>query len=90
MKIDVYDTYAKSRTDSVIHFDVLVAQGTSRDDAFAYARQWLASIGENAENLSQSRCTFCHSEQANPVVQDAIHREGHYILQMEGCPHPII
>lgn len=88
MKIDVYDTYAKSKDGHVIHFDVFVAQGTDAGVAFSYAKAWLDSIGENGESLEQNRCRFCHSENAHPAVEKAISEQGHFILQMEGCPSP--
>ncbi len=89
MEIDVYDTYAKARNGSVLHFDVFVTRGLDKDLAFQYAKKWLLSIDEDPENLDQSRCRFCHFQQANPAVQKAIQEQGHYILQMEGCPSPI-
>ena len=88
MKVDVYDTYAQSSAGQVIHFDVLVPHGADADSAFAYAQAWLSEIGEDGEKLSQSRCNFCHSEQARPDVQRDIEGKGYYILQLEGCPNP--
>ena len=89
MEVDVYDTYAKSKQGHTIHFDVLVPRGTGVDQAFAHAQKWLAEIGENAQGLDQSRCNFCHAEQARPHVQADIQKQGYHILQMEGCPKPV-
>lgn len=89
MKIDVYDTYALSKKGHIVHFDVLVMTGTSQEKAHQYARSWLQSIGENPEGLDQSRCNYCHSENASPAIESAILQEGYYILQMEGCPNPV-
>ncbi len=89
MEIDVYDTYARGAKGHVIHFDVLVSKGTDKDVAFKYAQQWLKSIGENPAGLEQARCSFCHSENAHPVVEKAVRDNGHFILQMEGCPDPM-
>lgn len=90
MQIDVYDTYATSKQGAVIHFDVFVERGTGGDKAFEYARKWLAGIGEDPQKLDQSHCRYCHSEHANPVVQGTIKKNGYYILQMEGCPEPVV
>lgn len=90
MQVDVYDTYARSAKGHIIHFDVLVPNGTDADQAFSYAKKWLTEIGENADALDQSRCNFCHVEQAKPNVQDDIQKQGYHILQLEGCPQPVI
>ncbi len=90
MQIDVYDSYAQSKNGHVIHFDVFVESGTAKEKAFEYGRFWLTEIDENAKELDQSRCNYCHSENANPDVQDAIKKNGYYILQMEGCPNSIV
>jgi len=86
MKIDVYDSYAQSTDGRTLHFDVFVESGTSAKTALANGREWLESINESAEGLQNSRCNFCHSRIADPVVQDTIKKSGYYILQMEGCP----
>ena len=90
MKVDVYDTYAPSKNGHIIHFDVLVPHGTDAKTAFRFAQDWLASVGEDGHGLSQNRCRFCHSEPAGPDVQQAIAAAGFYILQMEGCPQPVV
>lgn len=89
MQVDVYDTYARSAKGGIMHFDVLVEKGTAPAAAFAYAQKWLASIGENPAGLEQSRCSFCHTENAHPVVEKSVRDHGHFILQMEGCPEPL-
>ncbi|MFM9865799.1 MAG: DUF2024 family protein [Micropepsaceae bacterium] len=88
MKIDVYDTYATSRAGKTIHFDVFLPTGGNKETALRHAYAFLKSIGELADALKSERCNFCHSEQANPVVEAEIAKSGHYILQMEGCPNP--
>ncbi|MBL8013134.1 MAG: DUF2024 family protein [Candidatus Omnitrophica bacterium] len=88
MKIDVYDTYATSTKGKIIHFDVLLQSGGTKETALQYARSFLTSIGEKADALKSERCNFCHTETAHPVVEVAIAKSGHYILQMEGCPDP--
>lgn len=88
MNIDVYDTYATSKTGMTIHFDVFLPSGSSKETALRYAHAFLESIGETAGALKSERCNFCHTEQAQPVVKAEIAKVGYYILQMEGCPKP--
>ncbi len=87
MKIDVYDSYAKSGG-RLMHFDVFVPAGTANSTALQYGRQWLKSIREDSEALQQSLCNYCHSEIANPDVERMVNTDGYFILQMEGCPAP--
>lgn len=86
MEIDVYDSYGRSNTGQLMHFDIFVAKGTSKEQALSYGRSWLLSIGQSAEGLAAERCNYCHSEQANPEVTDAIQTQGYFILKMQGCP----
>lgn len=86
MKIDVYDSFATTEKGVLMHFDVFVLAGATKEQALDYGRQWLQSIGEPPTSLEQSRCNFCHSELANPNVAKAIESQGFYILKMEGCP----
>ena len=86
MKVAVYDTYASAADGRTIHFDVLVPTTTSADTAFEYAQEWLASVKLQDAELKQSRCRFCHTEEANPQVAANIARDGYHIIQMEGCP----
>lgn len=88
MKIAVYDTYYTSPTGKLLHFDVLVEHGVTPDKALEYARRWLDSIGEKGSELKQERCSYCHSENAPEPLKQVIEKDGHYILQMEGCPNP--
>ena len=89
MQVDVYDSYAQKSDNQTIHFDVLVESRTPKEKAFEYGKRWLSTIDELPESLSQSRCNYCHTEEANQEVQKSIQEKGYYILQMEGCPNPI-
>jgi len=89
MKVDVYDTYAVSTEGKTIHFDALVQPEVSADQAYQFGLKWLNEIGQADATLKQSRCTFCHQEQAQPDVVTDIEKQGYYILQMDGCPNPI-
>lgn len=88
MKVDVYDTYATSKAGQTIHFDVLLANPSEASKAYEYALKWLSDIGQKDASLSQSRCTYCHSENASKAVIADIESNGFHILQMQGCPNP--
>jgi hypothetical protein len=84
MQMHVYDTYVKAKDGHTMHFDVFTAV---KDDpkAVEYAKQWLASIGEENATVTSRECSFCHSQSAPPNVVDAINKEGYFIYKMEGC-----
>lgn len=88
MKIDVYDTYATSKEGKTIHFDVFLPTGGDQETALDFAKVFLKTIDESADAVTSERCNFCHSEAASPLVKQTIKEQGHYILQMEGCPNP--
>lgn len=81
MKIHVYDTHVHTASGQYIHFDVLVNNENIKQ-VDRYAKQHLASLGVEVDNIKQSRCNFCHSETANPEVQDNITRQGHSIMSL--------
>ena len=89
MKIDVFDSYAKTMDGRLMHFDIFVPSGTSPEIALQHGKDWLKSLGENPIGLEQARCSFCHTEVANPEVQRTVENKGFFILQMEGCPAPV-
>lgn len=88
MKLDVFDTYITQANGEQMHFDVLLSQGSTRQQAETYAIQWLESIKIQTDNIHLDRCNFCHSEAANPEIERIISRDGYAILQLEGCPSP--
>lgn len=85
MVIHVYDTYVTARDQHVMHFDVFTAEKDNQK-AIAYAREWLATIGEDDAIVTSKECQFCHSQQAPAEVIDNITEKGYFIYQMEGCP----
>ncbi len=89
MRIDVYDSYANTKSGRRMHFDVFVKSGTSPEEALLFGKRWLESLGESPAGLHQERCNFCHTEIANPSVAQAVKHNGYFILQMEGCPAPV-
>ncbi len=72
-----------------MHFDVLLLQGGTEQDAERYAIEWLKSIRVQTDSILLDKCSFCHSETACPEIEQAVSVDGYAILQMEGCPSPI-
>lgn len=86
MKLDVFDTYANNGQGKLMHFDVLLPQGSSQELAEEIALRWLKEVGVDTETVELQSCRFCHSEPATPEVEQALNSKGYAILQMEGCP----
>ena len=85
MNIDVFDTHVTTTTGKRLHFDVLLPPG-KQQLASEYAREWLDSIGIRAEHIQQESCVYCHSQAADPDVEQHIEENGYFIYPMEGCP----
>ena len=89
MKIDVFDTYVTHPDGNIMHFDVLLPEGSSNDKAAHYAMEWLKEMGIQSDDISLNRCSYCHSETAYPEIETTLKTKGYFILQMEGCPAPV-
>ncbi|MEW6990978.1 DUF2024 family protein [Colwelliaceae bacterium 6441] len=81
MKIHVYDTHVKTKTGDYVHFDVLV-NDEHESKAKHYAKNYIESLGIASESIALNTCQFCHSEIANPEVQNVIKQQGFYILPL--------
>ena len=80
MKIHVYDTHVDTSSGEHIHFDVLV-NDENISNVKKFADNYLVSLGLKPEQIKQDRCNFCHSEMANPEVEENIQNLGHSILR---------
>ncbi|MCJ8293960.1 MAG: DUF2024 family protein [Colwellia sp.] len=85
MKAHIFDTHVTTVNGKYYHFDVLVSDET-KTQAIEFAQRYLVSIGVNDADIKQQACDFCHSEMANPVVQQQIAANGYYIIPIQGCP----
>ena len=85
MKVLVYDTYVPKDNSTTIHFDILVAQGTSEEKVYKYGKQYLESKAVKHTDLTTKECKFCHIETAPENVQKEIQDKGYYIIEMENC-----
>lgn len=88
MLVHVYDTHITTTQGEYLHFDILVPN-ENVDHVPEYMAQWLHSIGVEVSELTQNRCSYCHSEQANDEMIADIQSQGYYIIQMAGCPNPV-
>jgi len=85
MKVHIFDTHVTTANGNYYHFDVLVSDETA-GRATEYAERYMKQLGLSEAEVDQKRCDFCHSEMANPEVQEEILRSGYYIIPMQGCP----
>lgn len=84
MKISVYDTYVKNNN-TVMHFDILVEESKTLEDAIAFGKEYLASKNLSDKQLTTNECKFCHMETAPTEVEKIVLRDGYYIIEMENC-----
>ena len=85
MEIAVYDTYVTKKDGQIMHFDVMVPDGTPRESVLEFAKAFLSSAGQRGQECGTDECKFCHIETARPNVEQSIGRSGYYIFEMEGC-----
>ncbi len=87
MKVAVWDTYVKSHTGDVLHFDIIVPD-TIKDtsEIFRFGKAYLHTIGEKDDQLTTTECQFCHIEEPTAEILADIRQKGYYILEMESIP----
>ena len=86
MECAVYDTYVTKKDGRIMHFDVIVEANTPHEKAIEYGKEYLNSVDQGGQNMTQEECQFCHIQEAPPVVAKDIQESGYYIQKMEGCP----
>ncbi|MDO7138898.1 MULTISPECIES: DUF2024 family protein [Flavobacteriaceae] len=85
MKISVYDTYVKKNNSTIMHFDILVEESKTVEEAIAFGKEYLVSKSLSDGKLTTKECTFCHIETAPIEIEKAVLTDGYYILEMENC-----
>lgn len=85
MKVLVYDTYVKKSNGIIMHFDILVEENKTIDEAIAFGKIYLKAKHLDHCELTAKECTFCHMEIAPKQIEEAISKNGYYIIQMENC-----
>ena len=86
MECAVYDTYVTKKDGRIMHFDVIVEAKTPHEKAIEYGKEYLNSVDQGGQKMTQEECQFCHIQEAPPVVAKDIKESGYYIQKMEGCP----
>ena len=86
MEYAVYDTYVTKKDGRIMHFDVIVEASTPHEKAIEYGKEYLNSVDQGEQKMTQEECQFCHIQEAPPVVAKDIQESGYYIQKMEGCP----
>jgi Domain of unknown function (DUF2024) len=84
-QLHVFDTYAKSPSGKIMHFDVILPE-QDQQRAIETAQKWLESVGEPDAQVNQENCYFCHSTTADPDTRDEVKQRGFGIFKLEGCP----
>lgn len=85
MKVSVYDTYVSKEDKTIMHFDILVEEGTSEKIVYQYGELYLGSKNLINYKLTTAECKFCHIELAPENVQNEISTKGFSIIEMENC-----
>ena len=85
MDFHVFDTYVKSKSGKIMHFDVITDK-KNVENAIEFAKKWLDSIGEKDAKITTEECKFCHSQSVSEEVEIDIMTDGYFIAKMEGCP----
>jgi len=85
MQCAVYDTYVEKEDGKTMHFDVIVEENTPHEKAIEFGKQYLESVGQGGQRMTQEECQFCHIQEAPSVVERDISSRGYYIQKMEGC-----
>ena len=86
MQCAVYDTYVTKKNGETMHFDVIVESVTPHEEAIKFGKEYLKTVGEEGQKMTQEECQFCHVQQAHLEVEQSILQKGYFIQEMEGCP----
>lgn len=86
MEVVVWDTYVTKKDGNVMHFDI-IAPVDLRDEAtiHSYGKKYLETQNQQGQPLTSAECSFCHIEKATNEMILAIHENGYFIIEMEGC-----
>lgn len=85
MKISVYDTYVPKENNQVMHFDILIEENDSLENAYKYGKNYLNDKGISDYQLTTKECNFCHMESAPEEVERETKEKGYFIIEMENC-----
>jgi hypothetical protein len=85
MKISVYDTFVTNKENQIMHFDILIEENDTQENAHKYGQDYLKTKGLTDYPLTTKECSFCHMEQAPEEVEREVKEKGYFIIEMENC-----
>ncbi|GAF04327.1 DUF2024 family protein [Saccharicrinis fermentans] len=86
MKVAIWDTYVEKKDGKKMHFDIAVPEEEKNAlKIYHFGQEYLKGKDVQSETLSAKECVFCHIENANEVMVNAIQSKGYYIIEMENC-----
>lgn len=85
MQVAVFDTYVKKPDGKVMHFDIIVPEGTPTDNVYQFGQEYLKMKGLTALTIDTRRCNFCHVEHSQSHMEGDIRHNGYFIVEMNGC-----
>lgn len=86
MKVAVWDTYVTKKDGNIMHFDILAPEEI-RDTGVihTFGKEYLKTKGQEGQSLTSKECRFCHVEAVRPNWEEAIAKQGYFIIEMENC-----
>ncbi len=86
MKVAVWDTYVTKKDGAIMHFDILAPENIKDTTIiYNYGKEYLKSKGQEGQPLTSNECRFCHVETVRPNWEEAINKQGYFIIEMENC-----
>jgi hypothetical protein len=86
MKVAVWDTYVTKKDGKIMHFDILAPDNINDTTViYNYGKEYLKSKGQEGQPLTSKECRFCHVETLRPNWEEAISKQGYFIIEMENC-----
>lgn len=85
MRVAVFDTYVKKKDEELMHFDIIVPEGTSVENVYRFGQEYLKLKGLVDLKIDTKSCNFCHVEHLQKHMEEDIRQRGYYILEMKGC-----
>lgn len=86
MQVAVWDTYVTKKDKTVMHFDIIVPSEIKDPNIiYNYGKIYLTSKDQGHLQLTVKECNFCHIEALEPSKEEEIHKNGFFIIEMEGC-----
>ena len=86
MKVAVWDTYVTKKDGAIMHFDILAPESIKDTTViYNYGKDYLKSKGQEGQPLTSKECRFCHVETVRPNWEEAINKQGYFIIEMENC-----